>query len=643
MIGTGSVRFRQRRHSGIDAIPAVLIVLFLPALTSGCATAGDPQDLDPEPQRPVFLGLPSIDPDADSTGVRKELRDLIMGGFRTFQGMTGAVTACLQGQDCAAWNSYAAGLAGMAGRAPEDNYVQGQAVYSLVRGDRGELALIVLEECQASEWWCRALEGFALAEMGRVGEAEAAFSQALALLQGEDLCYWTDASPLVSGDVWSALQGSSCQDRLERLEEFWWLADPAWGVPGNDRKVGHYNRMAWAALHNQALMNPSRTVHYNFGEAHTPAHHDWVIRHGMDLYRYDARWGKLCDWPMGLGGCLACTQAEAARGFTDRGGNPPTPCCPSVEWPWPYCPYTPDAQTYRVIPEETAFLDPFHATAEDWPLDPEGDPESYVPQYGTMVQMDAQVAFFERGSSLMATAAAEVPDDPIFRAASNPVGLLFLQTGPADPPLTAEAKVTDGRWLFQETAPLRRYLVGIESVVPEGLARFRSGHGLPHDPLAPLRLSDLLLFTPEDSMVADFTPADSSLPDSLEAALPLMKGGHRWSRGDVVGVFLEVYGNREAATFPVSVELEQERGGLARIGEILGLTGGKPVNVQWVETAEGGRFALSFTVALGEIDPGNYTLRVSVTGPGMSPAVVEQEIRVRGTEGRSLYDPTVWR
>jgi len=150
--------------------------------------------------------------------------------------------------------------------------------------------------------------------------------------------------------------------------------------------------------------------------------------------------------------------------------------------------------------------------------------------------------------------------------------------------MTAETEATGGRWLFQETTALRPYIVGIESLVPEGLGRFRSGHGLPHDPMAPLRLSDLLLFMSDGP----------SLPDSLEAALPLMKGGHRWRQGETIGVFLEVYGNREAATFPVSVELERKRGGLARLGEILGLTGGKPVNVQWVETAGGGRFALSF-------------------------------------------------
>ncbi len=107
-----------------------------------------------------------------------------------------------------------------------------------------------------------------------------------------------------------------------------------------------------------------------------------------------------------------------------------------------------------------------------------------------------------------------------------------------------------------------------------------------------------------------------------------MKGGHRWTQGEVMGVFLEVYGSQEAASFPVSVELERERGGLARLAEALGFGRGGPANVRWTESGAKGRFALSFTVALGDTDPGNYTLRVSVRGPGMSPAVVEQKVRV---------------
>jgi len=212
----------------------------------------------------------------------------------------------------------------------------------------------------------------------------------------------------------------------------------------------------------------------------------------------------------------------------------------------------------------------------------------------------------------------EVPDDDTFRESPPDSAVLFLGTDPLTPPLKVEATNQDRRWVFKVTAPRRRYVVGIESVVEEAVGRFRSGHGLPHPPTAPLRLSDPLLYAPDGSPP----------PDSLEAAIPLMKGGHRWSQGEVMGVFLEVYGPDDAASFPVSVELERERGGLARLGEVLGIAGGKPVNLQWVEAGAGGRFVLSFTVAFEGVPEGEYRLRVSVAGPGMSPATVEKRVRI---------------
>lgn len=607
---------RSKCHRELGAV-TFLAMLALTTLSWACATTSG-RDSTEQPEVREDLEPADVREDLEGSGiqeaVRRELHLMIIDdAVRHLDGMPGAVISCREEQDCARWNAYAGALLGMAERAPRDRYVQGQVVYSLVRGERHDLALIVLEACQATEWWCRALQGFTLAESGRVAEAEAAFDQALLLMPEEALCEWNDLSPLVSRDSWLAYEGSSCLERLERLEEFWWLADPAWAVPGNDRRVEHYNRMAWATLHDDALTMDSGDGRVNDGRGHNEAHHVEVVRHGMDFHRWDARWGRICDWPTRLA-CFPCGDILERRQMARDAG---VECC-AGEWPFPWCVYTPDGQPYRVIPEERALLDPFHASADDWPLEPDGVPEHYVSQWGALIPMGAQVAFFERRDSLVVVAAAEVPDDPAFRGDARPAAVLFLQTDPAAPPVTADAAAQEGRWLFRVTAPRRRYVVGIEAVAAGGVARARFGHGLPHDPAAPLRLSDLLLYTLDGS----------SPPDSLDAAVPLMKGGHRWSQGDVMGVFLEVYGPPDATSFPVSVELERERGGLARLGEILGIGGDKPVNVRWVDAGDGGRFALSFTVNLGEISEGDYTLRVSVVGPGMSPAMVEKSIQI---------------
>jgi hypothetical protein len=594
--------------------------LLLAALSWGCATTPEP-DSTVQPDIGVSLGSPDAKEATVQQAIRSELDQLILSTYRTTVGWPRGAVACVEDpghEDCAQWRAFAGALLGMADRMPKNRFVQGQVVFSMVRGQAHDLAQMVVEGCEVSDWWCQVLQAFVLAESGRVVEAEAVFDEALLLMPEQDLCDWTDLSPLVSRDSWSAYEGSSCLERLDRVEEFWWLADPAWAVPGNDRKAEHYNRMAWAALHDDLLTWRSGEGHVNDGRGHTEEHHVVVVRFGMDFYRYDARWGEVCGWPL-VFSCIPCgDDVDCIHRARENGWT----VCWGADHTWAGCPYRPDAQTYRVIPEEKALLEPFHASADDWPFDHGGSEENYVPQFGTLVSLEAQVAFFERGDSLAAAAAMEVPAGRAFRESPPDRAFLFLGTDPGMSPVTAEASAKDDRWVFSVMAPLQRYIVGIETVVPEAVGRFRSGHGLPHDPTAPLRLSDLLLFTPDDS------PA----PDSLEAAVPLMKGGQRWSQGEVMGVFLEVYGPDDAASFPVSVELERERGGLARLGEALGIGGDKPVNVQWVESAAGGRFSLSFTVDLEEVSEGDYTLRVSVVGPGMSPATVEKSIRI--VEGR---------
>lgn len=634
-----------RRGSMLPCLtPPTMLSLLLSLFLCTCATPrqGNPAEApegaggipkvaqlrQPDAEAPPLAqeGPEPLDADREAE-IRHSISQLVSTGYINTHGFPCGATACEEDPEdgeCAEWRMLAGALLGMADRFPTHRFVQGQVVFAMVKGQAPEVAWTVVERCRAEAWWCTMLRGFILAEGGRFREAEAVFDEALLLMPDRDLCDWTDLSFLVSGEVWAEYQGASCRDRLDRLEELWWLADPAWTVAGNDRKAEHYNRMAWAALHDDLITR--RPGHITDWSGHTEDHHPPVVRYGMDILRFDARWGEACGWPINPSCSLGCSDPEVRRRAQARG----VPCCgdTSVDRLDEGCPYTPDAQTYQVIPGDRALLDPLHATAEDWLLDPNGGHERYVPAARTLLNLDAQVAFFERRDSLVATAAMEVPIDPAFGSLPPDSAVLFLGTAHDEPPVTRTVGSLNGRWVFRADAPRRRYVVGVETMTPEAVGRYRSGHGLPHNPTAPLRLSDLLLYTPADAMLED-----STLPDSLEAALPLMKGGHRWRQGEVMGVYLELYSLEEADSFPVSVELERERGALARLGGVLGIGGGEPANVQWMESGARGRFALSLTVVLGEAEPGDYTLRVSVTGPGMSPAVVEQRVRIEEREG----------
>lgn len=434
----------------------------------------------------VLLPACASTPDpTDLTEVRGGVERLIENRYLTRGGM-GARTCRLDAASelCKEWREFRADLLRRRATTPRDPYVVGQVVYALVRNDAHEEALATLRPCQTEAWWCRVLEGHVLVESGRLREAEDVFDEALGLMPAEERCEWTDVSLLVTGKVRAAYGGSSCQEWLELEERFWWLVDPSWAMPGNDRRMEHYNRMAWATLHDDALTGEAGPGRVNDGTGHSRSHHETVVRYGMDFVRAHARWSP----------------------------GPPR-------------------QAYGVVPREDALLTPLQASVEDWPVEPDGVTENYVPPWDAFTPLDAQVAFFERGDSLVAAAAAEVPVEGAFRGAVEPEAFLFLHPGPPSDAVTVGATAREGRWVFRARAPRRRYVVGIEALTPGALARTRLGHGLPHEPPQPLRLSDLLFYTPDGGLP----------PDSLDAAIPLMKAGRRWGRGEAIGVFLEVH------------------------------------------------------------------------------------------------------
>ncbi len=267
-----------------------------------CATAGQG---DPAEHALQESAADQKEPDAEDLDkeheIRKEVYTLVARRYQSSLGFPRGAPACeedLEDEECTEWRSLASALLGMADRLPESRFVQGQVVYAMVKGQAPELAQMVVEECAAEEWWCEMLRGFVLAEGGQSLKAEKVFEDALLLMPERDLCDWTDLSTLVTPDVWARYQGSSCQERLSRLEELWWLADPAWAVPDNDRKAEHYDRMAWTALHDDLLTWASGPGHITDWKGHTEDHHPAVVRYGMDILRYDARWGDVCRWPM---------------------------------------------------------------------------------------------------------------------------------------------------------------------------------------------------------------------------------------------------------------------------------------------------------------------------------------------------------
>ncbi|MEQ9569070.1 MAG: hypothetical protein RLN75_02680 [Longimicrobiales bacterium] len=131
--------------------------------------------------------------------------------------------------------------------APGSGFILGQAVGALERQDRLDEAMALVDRCQASEWWCDALQGFILRSMGRMDAAEAALRSSVAAAPDSVACELTDAhwlrtwwspreNPAPAPPIWrSLIRRTECIERVAASDSIWWYADPLYVVEGHDR------------------------------------------------------------------------------------------------------------------------------------------------------------------------------------------------------------------------------------------------------------------------------------------------------------------------------------------------------------------------------------------------------------------------
>ncbi len=136
---------------------------------------------------------------------------------------------------------------------PGNMAVTGQMVRLLVDQGNLERAARVAAGCKALEYWCFALRGYVSALAGNVVTAGTEYATAAAWIIEGDRCTWTDVGTLLDSAARAGYKAMSCADRLAFNERMWWLADPLWSVPGNDRRVEQYTRTMTITLHAATL------------------------------------------------------------------------------------------------------------------------------------------------------------------------------------------------------------------------------------------------------------------------------------------------------------------------------------------------------------------------------------------------------
>jgi hypothetical protein len=456
---------------------------------------------------------------------------------------------------------------------PGDDWIIGQRIRYLVEA-HDTSAISAARSCKATRWWCDALTGFALHVSGNFAGADSAFATALDGMPSPMRCHWVNLAPLLDDDVGDAYSKLSCAQREEADARLWWLADPLFMTPGNERRTEHFSRVLHSALQQDAV-------------------NTYGLRWGGDLAELILRFGWAEKW----------TQEPSASMYS---GTQPSITSHEREPGFHFFPTKGPPDSPTQVADSVFDLGQFPPR------------EQYAPYYArSFTSLDAQVARFRRGDSTRIVAAYDVSADTIFGRHKFAAALVAIRDGVTAPSMSGIAESPTANVISVST-PWKSQLIGVELLASDsaGAARWRSG--LPEIPLdsGKISVSDLL-----------FVDGGPSLPSDLNEAIPRAHGGTKFRRDKKVGLFWELYGRTPVdSAVPISLTITPiDEGLLRRAFRALRIAPKvTPLNIRWRENgASGVLSARSVLLDLSLVPAGKYAVKLEV---GTDSAAVASRI-----------------
>ncbi len=475
-------------------------------------------------------------------------------------------------------------------RFPGDKWINGQLVRYLVSAKRTDDALEAVNRCRARKWWCEVLRGFILHQSNVPVEAQEAYRQAVQDMPLPRRCVWSDISYLLDSKKRKGFKRLPCSNRLRIARRFWWLADPLYMVPGNDRRTEHYVRVTYSTL-----LRDSRVV--------------YGIPWGPDLDEVLIRYGVPTGWQRSL--------TSAPSSFFNPaiiGRNAPN----SVT-------FIPPGSTKDELKNISDFSD-------EWKLDRKRGKAAYIPSYASNLfsDLNSQIAYFYRGDSTLITAAFDFTTDSGPPAAFLDASLWAIPDEKSDGVASFKSRAFP-HGVITLMAPQDLDVVSLEVFAREEKVAARTRRVL--DLVRPTRdftISNLLLFKLEGD----------SLKTDLDSVLPKMTASSNVIPNSSVGLYWELYGLQQGGNrLNMSLELAKLKKDFYKKRKTLAsLTDKKPeVKLEWVDAVEidgayGGR---AVEVELPKLKKGFYLFTMHATDQrsGRS-AIVYKVVRVPGKKKR---------
>ena len=414
--------------------------------------------------------------------------------------------------------------------------------------------------CTGSAWWCDMMFMNALHTSRAYQQSEAILARALDTMPDHVRCAWMDVGPLIStGAVRNQYYRASCGDRAALEEKLWWLSDPLYSVPGNERRTEHYSRVVAMRLSSErrtagapgwgfALKSLRRAVHLmnvtdaeprevdDTADARQPGKrvesiHDRAFR-GL-VYSNPIAFSRMDT--------LLWERMEHTLRYTT---NFRPPLCG-----------TGGRQSF--VPNDAALQDPFFVVEQNWDYNRWNCRERMIYGGGNLVPLDHQHAALRRGDSLRLVVVTDLSGDFRFTGTLTSAALAW---SPKPSVVHIGQRLSAPRhYAFSPIVPRDSMIVSLEvAVASRWYGRARFGF-VPRDRSdGRIDVSDIIFFRPDGAAHDSLTRIEALLPNALGTTRLLVTAP--------VGLFWEVYGldAGEVPSIALTVWPDPDRGVVKR-------------------------------------------------------------------------------
>ena len=496
---------------------------------------------------------------------------------------------------------------------PTDGWIIGQIVRFRIDQRDYKGAVATATNCAAQEWWCKALLGFSQAKSGDVRTAENTYAAMRQTMPAAKLCEWSTLQRIMSADDSTSYANMECKNREALHETLWWLADPLYRDPGNERRVAQDTRRVEVTL--RAANDQDERYHWD-AKSGGDAVQETILRYGWPTY---TGWG-MAQLDQSHSGYLA--------GY-DK---------PRVE---PYTTFEYSLGRVHLIPSLDVIKHPLDSKATDWTIVGERStgelsvdwwPREHFNPMRRLIQLhEGQMGMFRRQERILLASAFNLTHQAL-QVDSLLIDMMMLTTTSATQvdSIAEHAFVGGETAMLQGTIPPSPTILAIEG---KGLGTLRvdvrTRFGIvPPPPLSEMKrgeiaVSDPILIKP------DGAPNLAVLGDSLIGDMlgsTVLDANHRR-----VGLYWETYGVTSKDTVHVAVRIESNAdvGALRRLGAALNVTSDprSSVRIEWNEPDA--QRATRTLVGPVPVTQRAIGLNLQQLGPG--PYIVEVSVERKGT------------